>query len=170
MPLPNNPVREPWEIDHHDLDAVRGGGASGETPIFEPDDGRLPLIQAPARDRVDAAAAARDVQLRARWRRRLADSAYAVLCTAGWLTGTVLGVLGCAVAVFIVLGHGQWDAFFLHLDNLSARYINADTARRASFARDLTVLFSILLAASLTWRGPRFIRRLRRDIASGRRP
>lgn len=169
MPLPNDPGREPWEIDHHDLDAVRDCGASGETQIFEPADGRLPLVQLPVRGRVNVGAASCDVQWRAQWRRGLADGAYAVLCTVGWLIDTVLGVLGCAVVVFIVLGHGQWDAFFLHIDNLAARYIDADTARRAKFARDLTVLFSILLAVSLVWRGPRFVRRLRRDIASGPR-
>ena len=169
MPLPNDPGREPWEIHHHDLDAVRDYGASGETQIFEPQEGRLPLIQIPARGASDAGAASRDVQMRAHWRRRLADGAYAVLCTVGWLIDTVLGVLGCAVVVFIVLGHGQWDAFFLHIDNLAGRYIDADTARRAGFVHELVVLFSIVLIASLAWRGPRFVRRLRRDIARGPR-
>ena len=61
MPLPNDPGREPWEIDHHDLDAVRDCGASGETPIFELEDGRLPLIQAPAPGRRSCGSA--------RWRR-----------------------------------------------------------------------------------------------------
>ena len=169
MPLPNDPGREPWEIDHHDLDAVRDCWASAETQIFEPQEGRLPLIQLPARGAFNPGAASRDAQLRAQWRRGLADGAYAVLCTVGWLIDTVLGVLGCSVIVFIVLGHGQWDAFFLHINNLAARYIDADTARRVGFVHELVVLFSIVLTASLAWRGPRFVRRLRRDIASGPR-
>ena len=169
MPSPNDPAPEPWEIDHNDLSPERDCGVGGETQVFEPSDGRLPLTLATARGPIDAAAASRTVLLRAQWRRGLADAAYAVLCTVGWLTGTVLGVLGCAVVVFIVLGHGQWDAFFFHIDNLTARYIDADAARRAGFAHDLVVLFSILLTASLAWRGPRFVRRLRRDIASGPR-
>ena len=102
------------------------------------------------------------------WARLGADAAYIFLAASGWLAGNLLGVLGCAVAMFIVISHGQPDVFFLHVDNLAARYVAADLGRRAAFEHQLVQVFTIVLTATLAIRGPRFIARLRRDLRDGR--
>ena len=98
-------------------------------------------------------------------RRAAADVAYILLRTTAWLTGNLLGLLGCAVAAFIVISHGQIDTFFLHVDNLAARYVAADVGRRAVFTHQLVQLFVIVFAATMLLRGPAFVARLRRDLA-----
>ena len=102
---------------------------------------------------------------RERRRAALADVAYIVLRTSGWLAGNLLGILGCAVAAFVVISHGDIDTFFLHVDNLAARYVAADLGRRAVFAHQLVQLFGIVFAATMLVRGPAFVARLRRDLA-----
>lgn len=99
--------------------------------------------------------------------RRVADAAYVTLVTVGWLTGNILGVLGCAVAAFIVLSHGQWDAFFLHIDNLASRYVAADTSRRMMFEHILVQVFVVLFVAISLFRAGGFIRRIRSALAEG---
>ena len=98
-------------------------------------------------------------------RTALADVAYIVLTTTTWLVGNLLGILGCAVAAFVVISHGHIDTFFLHVDNLAARYVAADLGRRAVFAHQLVQLFVIVFAATMLLRGPAFVARLRRDLA-----
>lgn len=102
------------------------------------------------------------------WARVAADAAYVFLTTTAWLAGNLLAILGCAVAMFIVISHGQPDVFFLHVDNLAARYVAADLGRRAAFEHQLVQIFSIVLTATLLIRGPRFLARLRRDLRDGR--
>ena len=96
------------------------------------------------------------------------DTCYVVLTAAGWLLGNLLSILGCTVALFIIISHGQTDAFFLHVDNLASRYVAADLGRKAAFEHQLVQLFSIILVATLAIRGPRFVARLRRELAEGR--
>lgn len=107
----------------------------------------------------------RRVARTARRRSGVADLAYIVLSTSLWLAGNLLGVLGCAVAVFVVISHGHIDTFFLHVDNLAARYVAADLGRRAVFAHQLVELFVIVFAVTMLLRGPAFVARLRRDLA-----
>ena len=102
-----------------------------------------------------------------RAREPFADIAYIVLTTTGWLAGNLLGILGCAVAMFIVISHGHIDTFFLHVDNLAARYVSADLGRRAAFSHQLVQGFVIVLAGTLLIRGPRFVTRLRRELREG---
>lgn len=96
------------------------------------------------------------------------DTCYVVLTGTAWLVGNLLSILGCTVALFIIISHGQVDAFFLHVDNLAARYVAADLGRRAAFEHQLVQTFTIILVGTLAIRGPRFIARLRRDLAQGR--
>ena len=105
---------------------------------------------------------------RSGWGRVGADAAYVFLAATGWLAGNLLAILGCAVAMFIVISYGQADVFFLHVDNLAARYVAADLGRRALFEHQLVQLFMIVLTATLLIRGPRFVARLRRDLRDGR--
>jgi len=96
-----------------------------------------------------------------------ADVAYIVLTTAGWLAGNLLGILGCVMAVFIVISHGHVDTFFLHLDNLASRYNAADLGRRATFEHQLVQVFVVVLIVTLAVRGPAFVSRLRRTLREG---
>lgn len=97
----------------------------------------------------------------------LADVAYIVLTTTGWLAGNLLGILGCAVAMFIVISHGHIDTFFLHVDNLASRYNSADLGRRAAFEHQLVQVFVIVVGLTLVVRGPMFVTRLRRTLREG---
>lgn len=103
-------------------------------------------------------------------RRRFADSAYLVLVVSCWFASNLLAVLGCAVVAFAVLGGGDWDATFMHIDNLASRYVEADVGRRLAFQHSLVQSFSLLLIAFTIFRAPGFIRRVRRELAEGPRP
>ncbi|QYE33137.1 hypothetical protein KZX46_03165 (plasmid) [Polymorphobacter sp. PAMC 29334] len=98
----------------------------------------------------------------------VADLAYITLKTAGWLAGNLLGILGCAVAMFIVISHGRVDTFFLHVDNLASRYVAADLGRRELFEHQLVQVFVIVLGVTLAVRGPLFVKRLRRELREGK--
>ena len=111
-----------------------------------------------------------DVSRRTALRQRLADLAYLSLVTTGWFVGNVLGVLGCAVVFFIVLSAGQWDAFFLQVDNLTSRYVEADIGRRGLFEHYLVQTFMLLFIGITLLRAPGFIRRVRRELAEAPRP
>lgn len=101
-------------------------------------------------------------------RQAVADAAYVFLVTTGWLGINLLVILGCAVAMFIVISHGRVDVFFLHVDNLAARYVAADLGRRAAFEQLLVQLFTLLALVIVVLRGPGFVARLRRDLNRGR--
>ncbi|UAJ12385.1 hypothetical protein [Polymorphobacter megasporae] len=98
----------------------------------------------------------------------LTDLAYVALTTTGWLAGNLLGILGCAVAMFIVISHGHVDTFFLHVDNLASRYVAADLGRREAFEHQLVQVFVIVLGVTLAVRGPLFVRRVRRELREGK--
>lgn len=100
-------------------------------------------------------------------RRAIADTSYVALQSTMWVGGTVLGVLGAAVACFLVIAGGDVDLFFSHVNNLASRYVAADHARRDVFEHGLVQLFvgAALLATII--RLPGFVRRLRRDLQEG---
>ena len=120
-----------------------------------------------ALDDIETAVTARETGAAHRFgrRRQLGDAAYLVLVTTGWFVGNVLGILGCAVVFFIILGAGQWDAFFLQIDNLASRYVAADHGRRWMFEHYLVQTFMVLLIGSTLLRAPGFVRRVRRELA-----
>ncbi len=107
---------------------------------------------------------ARSRDLRHRIRLLRQDSAYILLSTLNWLAINLLAVLGSAVALFLVVAGGDLPTFFVHLDNLASRYVEADLGRRAAFEHQLVQAFLLLLLLSLLVRGPLFVARLRREL------
>ena len=154
MPLPLNeqPVIDPSSSCVADIDRLlpvsawlTKGPMGGEPPLpFRP-----PL----ARSR--------------NWKQLGADAAYVLVTVTGWLAGNILGVLGCAVAMFLVISHADLNAFFLHVDNLTSRYAAAEPERRAVFDHQVVQVFVIACAVVLVARAPRFISRLRAELAEG---
>jgi hypothetical protein len=107
---------------------------------------------------------ARSRDLRHRIRLLRQDSAYILLSTLTWLVINLLAVLGSAVALFLMVAGGDLPTFFVHLDNLTSRYVEADLGRRAAFEHQLVQAFLLLLLLSLLVRGPMFVARLRREL------
>lgn len=105
---------------------------------------------------------------RGQWSRFAGDSVYVTFVTAAWMFGNILGALGCAVAFFIVISAGEWDAFFLQLDNLTSHYAAADLGRRGVFEHQLVQVFTILIVVIALLRVPTFVRHLRQGLAEGR--
>lgn len=103
-----------------------------------------------------------------RWSRFAGDSVYVAFVTAAWMFGNILGALGCAVAFFIVISAGEWDAFFLQLGNLTSHYAAADLGRRGVFEHQLVQVFTILIVVIALLRVPTFVRHLRQGLADGR--
>lgn len=128
---------------------------------------RMPVDMTRRRPRPELIELPQARQVAPRSRGVIADLAYIVLTTTGWLAGNLLGILGCAVAMFIVISHGHIDTFFLHVDNLASRYVSADLDRRAAFGHQLIQVFAIVVAGTLLIRGPRFVARLRRELREG---
>lgn len=81
----------------------------------------------------------------------LAHGCHVSLRLAGWLTVTLLAVLGCYVVAFLLIAGFDPLLFFKHVDNLAARFIAADAARRAGFSsllvQSAVVLFAIIAVA-----------------------
>jgi hypothetical protein len=109
-----------------------------------------------------------DIARSQRLRQLGADTVYVAFSLAAWVVINVLGALGCAVAFFIVISAGEWDAFFLQLDNLTSRYVAADLGRRGMFEHQILWAFAILLAIICALRLPGFIRSLRAGLAEAR--
>jgi hypothetical protein len=97
------------------------------------------------------------------------DTAYLVFELASWLLVNLLAVLGVAVALFLAISGGDLPTFFLHLDNLTSRYAEADLDRREAFEHQLCQAFLVLLILSLLVRGPLFVASLRRELRNARR-
>ncbi|WP_085811253.1 hypothetical protein [Sphingomonas sp. TZW2008] len=99
-----------------------------------------------------------------------ADVAYLAIALSCWTIGNLLALLGCVVAMFLVISHGNIDVFFSHLNNLASRYVAADLGRRAAFQHQLVWGFSIMAVIFFAVRLPRFVIRLRKELAEGPRP
>ena len=100
------------------------------------------------------------------WGRRGRDAAYVAIEFVGWALGTILILLGCVVAMFLVFSHGQLDVFFAHVDNFASRFMSAEANRRAVMEHQLAQAFVLAVATLAALRGPSFARRLRRDLGS----
>ena len=96
----------------------------------------------------------------------LADVSFVLIETTGWLLIHTLAVLGCAVAAFLVLSGADMQSFFLHLDNMTSRYADADFGRRAAFEHQVLQIFLVAYVGTLLIRAPRFLRRLKKDLRS----
>ena len=105
-----------------------------------------------------------------RWdRRMLSDTAFVTMIVAGWLAGNVLALLGCVVATFILVSHGDFTAFMAHVDNIASRYVAADAARRTHFEHQVAILLAVIGLGLLLLRLPRLIVRLRLELDQGSR-
>lgn len=102
---------------------------------------------------------------KSKWGRWASNACFVLLELAGWLSIHTLAILGCAVAAFLVLSGGNLGNFFLHLDNLTSRFADADAVRRAAFEQQVVLSFLILYVGALILRAPRFIKRLRREVS-----
>ncbi len=102
------------------------------------------------------------------WQRLARDACYIVLVTTGWLAGNLLGILGCVVAVFLVISHGDMSMFFLHIDNLASRYVAADVGRRTVFEHQMVQILAGVFVIAILVRGPVFVARVRRELRQGR--
>lgn len=100
-----------------------------------------------------------------KWARWGSNLCFVIIEMAGWLSIHTLAILGCAVAAFLVLSGGNLGNFFLHLENLSSRFADADAGRRAAFEQQVVLTFLVLYVGALILRAPRFVKRLRREIA-----
>lgn len=96
------------------------------------------------------------------------DSAFILFEVSCWLVVNLLAVLGVAVALFLVLSGGDLETFFLHLNNLTSRYSDADFGRRAAFEHQVAQAFLVVLLLSLLVRGPLFVGALRRELRNAR--
>ena len=80
-----------------------------------------------------------------------ATALYVILRLSGWLSVTLLAMLGCYVLFFLMIGGFDPLLVFTHVDNLASRYLAAEQVRRASFAtlaaQSAVVLFVILAIA-----------------------
>lgn len=103
------------------------------------------------------------------WTRLFADGAYILLALTSWVAGNILAILGCVVALFIVIAHGDIDLFFRHIHNLASRYVAADAARRVAFQHQLIGMLGLMAVVMFAVRVPRFYLRLRRDLREGSR-
>lgn len=103
------------------------------------------------------------------WARLLADGAYILIAVTSWVAGHILAILGCVVALFIVIAHGDIDLFFRHVHNLASRYVGADAARRVTFQHQLIGMLGLMAIVTFAVRAPRFYLRLRRELREGSR-
>lgn len=101
-----------------------------------------------------------------RWgRQQYSDALFVAMMTIGWVAGNVLALLGCVVAAFLVISHGDFTVFMSHIDNIASRYVAADLGRRASFEHEVLLALAICGAVFFLIRLPRFVMRLRLELA-----
>ncbi|WP_156680497.1 hypothetical protein [Sphingomonas profundi] len=103
----------------------------------------------------------------ARARRLLADGCHLLLSAVLWVSGILLAALGALLAFMILMADGRPSRFFAQLQNLSAHYLSADQAARASFNGQLFGVFLGIVGMFLIARLPSFVLRLRRELRRG---
>jgi len=102
---------------------------------------------------------------RRRGRRQWRDMLFIGMMTIGWLAGNILALLGCVVAAFLVISHGDFAVFMAHIDNVASRYIAADLGRRARFEHEVLMTLATCGTVFFAIRLPRFVMRLRLELA-----
>lgn len=88
---------------------------------------------------------------------------------AGFAAGIVLVVLGLPLFVFLVLAGWDLGLLFAQLGNLADHYASAEPLARRLFARDLQIVFVVLVGVFTLWRLPAFLRRLAHRLSEGAR-
>ena len=128
------------------------------TPLDEPHDGDVSAVP--------------ELPLRARRsiRRLVADFWYLLLSGAGFTISTCLMVLGLPLFAFLALAGWDMNLFFLALDNIASRFIEADAARRIAFSDDLKLVFFVGIAVVAFVRLPGFVRRIGEGFDRSARP
>ena len=86
---------------------------------------------------------------------------------AGFAVGVVLIVLGLPLFVFLVLAGWDLGLLFAQLGNLADHYASAEPLARRLFARDLQIVFVVLVGAMTLWRLPAFLRHLADRLSEG---
>jgi hypothetical protein len=131
----------------------------------------MPLLSVTPIDKPhDAEAAAAPEPARPSIRRIVADFSYLLLTGAGFTVSTCLMVLGVPLFAFLALAGWDMNLFFLALDNISSRFIEADAARRIAFSDDLKIVFFVSLAAVALVRLPGFVRRIGEGLDRSAQP
>ena len=98
---------------------------------------------------------------------RLAADLFYLLVKAGAFLGAIyLAVLGLPLLFFLALVGGDMTLFFTQLGNLSAHYLAADHASRASFAAVIKLVLLGLATFVVIWRLPRFLDEVSAELAS----
>lgn len=91
------------------------------------------------------------------FRRRFADLCFILVKAGAFLGAIYLMVLALPLAFFLLLSGGDMDLFFAQLGNLSAHYLAADHAGRASFVGVIRLGLIGLATLGVIWRVPKFL-------------
>lgn len=115
-------------------------------------------------DRTLAASPTRDKHTRAtlpqrlaRWRRQGAEIAYLSLKASGFLGTCWLMAFGLPLLFFLAISGGNLDVLFWQVDNLAARWIAADEARKLAFSQMIEVVLISSTTLIAMWRLPAFL-------------
>lgn len=90
---------------------------------------------------------------RSEWR----SAAYITLHGFGFVGSTLLMTWGLFFLFFLALGGFSFDGFIHQLNNLTSRYVVADTARTGAFLNMFAIAHMILSAAIITFRRDRIL-------------
>jgi len=93
----------------------------------------------------------------ARWRRQGADIAYLTLKACGFLSTCWLMAFGLPLLFFLAISGGNLDVLFWQVDNLAARWIAADAARKLAFTQTIQVVLISTTTLIAMWRLPAFL-------------
>lgn len=88
---------------------------------------------------------------------------------AGFAVSVVLVVLGLPMFVFLALAGWDLGLLFAQLGNLADHYASAEPLARHLFARDVQIVFVVLVGGIALWRLPAFLRRLATRLSEGER-
>lgn len=94
----------------------------------------------------------------------ISDSCFITIKAASFAVSTFLMTLGLPLFFFLLLSGWNMDLLFLQVDNLSSRYIDADSARQMAFSDELKIGFFGIAAIIALWRIPQFVRDMSRVL------
>ena len=92
-----------------------------------------------------------------RWRRHGAEIAYISLKACGFLGTCWLMAFGLPLLFFLAISGGNLDVLFWQVDNLAARWIAADEARKLAFSQTIQVVLISSTTLIAMWRLPAFL-------------
>lgn len=92
-----------------------------------------------------------------RWCRHGAEIAYLTLKACGFLGTCWLMAFGLPLLFFLAISGGNLDVLFWQVDNLAARWIAADAARKLAFLQMIQVVLISSTTLIAMWRLPAFL-------------